>query len=481
VPIRRPAPIAFALLTVAALLPAPALAAGGGVDAGTLATVLFLVAAVGGAYLMTHFVVDWLQRAFLVSTSVEYLLLGLLVGLFLQPGSRDAIPAAGSPAEHAAGFIAWPDPLDDLTVLAPLIALAAGWTGLIYGMTLRLSTLFEHRDGALRLAVVEGLLTAIPVAFAAWGLMRVSMPSVTDEPGASVLMLCAGVLGVTAWAGSTSAMDVVRRRYKVDGAVLSMLVRGARFGDLIAILAFGTLFAVFHGVAVPSLPSDAPVYRLPTPVEWVVITIGLGLALGALFAWFLDEDDSDTGALLALTGIIAFASGAAFFLDLSGLTINMILGLTLINISGAGDKVRRSIEGTYRPITLLLLLLAGALWTPPPWLLTVLLTLVVLGVRLGGKILSGLVASIGTDIRRDVFRGVIGQGDVAIAMAVSFKLVYDVARGPEVFDAAARGTIDATYTAILVGVVIHEIVAPRMLKGLLVDAGEIRAETGPGG
>lgn len=463
------------------LLPLPAVAAGAGPDSGTLTTVIVLIAVIGVAYLMTHFVVDWLQKLFLVSTSVEYLLLGLLIGTFLLPKKLSLTGGEGSPAQAASAYIPWPEPLEDLTLIAPLIALAAGWTGLIYGMTLRVSTLFERRDGALRLAVVDGLLTAVPVALVALLVLRATLPDLTSDPEASALMLCAGVLGVTAWAGSTSAMDVVRRRYQVDGGFLGTLVRGARFSDLLAILAFGILFAVFHGVAVPTLGEAAPSARLPTPVEWVVITLGLGAALGALFAWFLDEDDSEAGTLLALTGIIAFASGAAFFLDLSGLTINMILGLMLINISRAGDAVRKSIQGTYRPITLLLLLLAGAMWTPPPLVLTVLLTLVVLGVRLGGKVLSGMVTSVGTDIRRDVFRGMIGQGDVAIAMAVSFKLVYDIARDPELFDAAAQGAIDATYTAILIGVVVHEIIAPRMLKGLLVDAGQIRAETGPGG
>lgn len=437
--------------------------------------VVLLIAVIGAAYLLTHFVVDWLQRTFLISTSIEYLLLGVLIGMLILPTK------GREPVTDAAllGLIAWPEPLSSLAVVAPLIALAAGWIGLIYGMSIRASSLLERRDGALRLAVIEGLVTAAPVALASYGIFNVLYPGATDESHAA-LMLSAGVLGVTAWAGSTSAMDVVRRRYSVGGSFLDTLVRAARFSDFFAILAFGVLFAVFHGVAVPEISSDAPLGRLPTEVEWVVITLGLGAALGALFSWFLDEDDSDTGSLLALTGIIAFASGAAFFLDLSGLTINLVLGMVLINVSKSGDKVRRSIEGTYRPITLLLLLLAGAMWTPPPLLLTALLTLVVLGVRLGGKILSGMVASMGTTLRRDIFRGMVGQGDVAIAMAVSFKLVYDVALMPGILEDYAHDAIDATYTAILIGVIVHEVVAPRILKGLLVDTGDIKDEN-PGG
>jgi NhaP-type Na+/H+ or K+/H+ antiporter len=59
------------------------------------------------------------------------------------------------------------------------------------------------------------------------------------------------------------------------------------------------------------------------------------------------------------------------------------------------------------------------------------------------------------------------QGDVAVAMALSFRLVYT---GP---------TVDLAYTAVLFGVVVHELVSPRLLRGLLVDAGELREDLGP--
>ena len=84
--------------------------------------------------------------------------------------------------------------------------------------------------------------------------------------------------------------------------------------------------------------------------------------------------------------------------------------------------------------------------------------------RLSGKVLFLWLASLGTNLRRDAFRGLIGQGHVAVAMALSMKIVF---HGPG---------IDIAYTAILVCVVVHELIAPRLLKGLLVDAGVIQRE-----
>lgn len=476
--IRHAAPVILAIGLL--LFASPAHAAGGGADAGSLALVVLLIAVVGFAYLMTHFLVDWLQRLFLVATSVEYLVLGVLLGIVLVPDHDTRDTVAWLQQDTFLGALPWPEPVSELTALAPLIALAAGWLGLIYGMSLDVRTLIQQQDGALRLALLEGLFVAVPVGLVGLVVLRTVLPP-EDPNTASAEVLCAGVLGMTAWAGSTSAMDVVRRRYKLAGETLVSLVRGARFSDMLAILAFGVLFAVYHDLAAPEVAIEAPTARVPTPVEWSVITLGLGAALGALFAWFLDEDDSDNGTLLALVGIIAFASGAAYFLELSEITVNLVLGMVLVNVSRSGPKVRRTVQGTYRPMNLLLLLLAGALWDMPPLVLTIGLTLTLVFVRGLGKAAAGWTASFGTSLRRDVFRGLIGQGDVAIAMAVTFKLVYDLGVPAEFTDPAVTGAIDATYTAILVAVVLHEIIAPRILKGLLVDAGEIRREAGAGG
>src|SRR5210317_275314 len=80
-------------------------------SADDLGTVVLLVIVIGVAYVLAHNVVERLQRRFLVVSGAEYLLLGFLLG-----------PAF--PAIHA---------LDNVTGLLPIIALAAGWVGLLRG------------------------------------------------------------------------------------------------------------------------------------------------------------------------------------------------------------------------------------------------------------------------------------------------------------------------------------------------------------
>ena len=270
--------------------------------------------------------------------------------------------------------------------------------------------------------------------------------------------LCAWILALTTWAGSSDAMRVVQLRYPQKGAVLNTLIQTAHLGDLLAITGFGFLFCAFHHEVIPQ-----SALRTPTAVEWGVITLGIGTVLGGLFTVFLGKEDEGANTLLPLVGIITFAAGAAFFLDLSALLVNLVLGVVLVNTAQQGVNVRQTLMRTVRPISLILLVFAGALWTPPPLWPTVILSGGLIVLRLLGKVLFLWIATLGTSMRKDVFRGLIGQGHVAVAMALSTKLVF-------------HGTgIDIVYTSILVSVVVHELVAPHA-KGLLVDSGLIRHE-----
>ena len=404
-----------------------------------LTTVVTLVLGVGAAYLLAHFVVDGLQKRFLLNTNAEYIGLGILLG-----------PAvAAVPAFH------------DLTPIAPIIALATGWVGLLYGMELNLRKLLGTRDNSLRLALMDGAGVVIPVLFTTqWFLQAPILESLgTDPLSRNDAWLCAWILALTAWAGSSDAMSIVRRRYPQKGPILETLKQTAHLGDLFAIAGFGFLFCAFHQEVIPRTA-----LRAPTPVEWAAITLGIGTGLGGLFTVFLGKEDAHANTLLPLVGIITFAAGAAFFLDLSALLVNLVLGVVLINTAQQGNNVRKTLEGTVRPISLILLVFAGALWSPPPLWPTVVLSIGLIVLRLLGKVSFLWLATLGTSMRKDTFRGLIGQGHVAVAMALSTKLVF-------------HGTgIDIVYTAILVSVVVHELVAPRLLKGLLVDSGLIRNE-----
>ncbi len=403
-----------------------------GGDAGPL----LLIVVVGAAYLLTHFVVNRLQRRFLFVSGIEYVVLGVLLG--------------PSVVNTMAVF-------DNLGRLAPVIAFAAGWIALLYGMEFKLRDLFDEARGlALRLALVDVLGTGAAVGFGGYVFFRSGL---VMEPVSEPEAACAAaMLACAAAAGSSTAVDLIGETYPdIPSRLLPTLRQTARFSDMLALLGLGLVFCIFQ-----QNPGEPTTYAAD-PASWAWATLGLGVGLGALFALFLGNEADANSRFLALVGITVFAAGASFFLDISALTVNMLLGAVLVN-SKDGPAVAETLDSSLKPVTLVLMVFAGAMWVPVPAWAAVVVVAGYLATRALSKASSLFLASLGTPLRRDVFRGLMDQGNVSVAIAVTFRLVY---HGP---------AADLAYTAVLVSVMIHQLLAPRMLKRLLIDAGELDSD-----
>lgn len=407
---------------------------------GSMVLLLTILLGIGCAYLLAHFLVDRLQKRMLFVSGVEYVLLGILLGT-------------------STGV------LTDLDHLAPVVAFGTGWVGLLDGVGLRMGRLRRLPRWSVRLASVDLLVVGGTVALGAWA----TFVHVLGTPAIDA-WLPAGVLGCAAASGSQSASKLLMRRYPQlarredaeepvaapDGSLLRLVDETARLTQTFSILAFGVLLCLFH----PDLPG---VEQQPVAAEWLLLMLGLGLALGVLFRLLVSHESTDNQRFMAMVGIICFATGAAYFLDLSDLTVNLVLGAVLAQ-GTKGRQLEDTLTATLAPVLLLLLVLSGVLWTPVPVAAGVLLSAVALSLRALSKVAAGTVAAAGTPLRGDVGRGLLSQGAVALGMGLSYKLVFS---GPNV---------DLAFTAILVSVVVSEAAAPRMLKGLLVDAGELRED-----
>ena len=185
----------------------------------------------------------------------------------------------------------------------------------------------------------------------------------------------------------------------------------------------------------------------------------LGVLLGPTFP-AIDVFDNLTG----IVPIIAFASGGAYFLELSPLAVNLSMGFVLVNFARGGHLLHSTLESTERPMALVLMIFAGALWEPTDLEVTLLALAGFLILRTSFKWLASLIASWGTSLRKDLFRGLLAHGDVTLAMAVSFRLVYQ------------GGAADLAYSVVLGSIIVNDLLAPRLLRGLLADEGEIQRE-----
>ena len=418
-------------------------AASGGNEKGTageLGTVVFLVLVVGVAYVLAHNVVERLQRRFLIVSGAEYLFLGILLGPVVL---------------HIDAFEG------GLEGLFPVIALAAGWVGLLRGTDFDFASLQKLDPATWRIVFLHHLIPGAAVGAAAFYFF--TEPGVVykafeiGEHEKHMAMLSAAALACFAATDSAEPFDLLSRRYEISGRLSPLLRAGTRLGDILVILAFGLIFCVFRGGSDGVLASDAAL--------WAWVTVLLGGTLGFLFSLFLAGDESDNSRFLALVGIIAFASGGAYLLDLSSLAVNLIMGFVLVNFARGGNLLHSTLESTERPMTIVLLIFAGALWAPTDLEMTLLALAGFLALRTGGKWLASVMAAWGTTLRRDIFRGLLAHGDVTLAMAVSFRLVY-----------RDNPAVDIAYSVVLGSIIINDLIAPRLLRGLLADQGEIQRE-----
>jgi len=211
----------------------------------------------------------------------------------------------------------------------------------------------------------------------------------------------------------------------------------------------------------PSAAIAARVADLDDVLPIVVATIVFALATGAgaerwwlalmplaaglvtgLIGWLLFERaESAAERGVYVLGALALAGGAAAFLRASPLTVGLVAGVFWTLAPGRADRIVRDDLGRLQhPLVVLLLVAAGAVWTPSTagaWLLVPFLLF-----RLAGKVAGAWVSS---RVLRDVPPGdlaayLMSPGVVGIAFALNFRQVLPDASGEALLWAVTAGT-----------------------------------------
>ncbi|HET7187685.1 MAG TPA: hypothetical protein VFI52_05995, partial [Gemmatimonadaceae bacterium] len=204
----------------------------------------------------------------------------------------------------------------------------------------------------------------------------------------------------------------------------------------------------------PVLVNGRPI----TATEWMAITLGIGVACGVLFHLFVgDEHDSDR-IFVSLAGGVILVSGAASYVGLSPLLAALVFGAILVNTSGNRDEIAAAIARVERPLYFVLLVFAGAAWQPSQrdWVIPVLLFLAARAVaKLGGTRLvtraNGMLPVLGADWGR----GLVGQGGLALAIALNY--VYQ-----------DGGTLPYfVFTAAVASVLLTDLLSARLVQSVI--------------
>ena len=194
--------------------------------------VLSLIAVTVVAWLGAHVLLERVQQRWAITTGGEYLLIGVLVG-----------PAFS-------GLIGLPEltliTSEVLSDLAPLMALAIGWLGLLYGTQINVRKALQNAEGKwdlrpFQLAAVESTFSFVLAGAVSWAaLTQLGLPGTEDLSQADV-WLCSAVLGVVASVGSTQVLAVVKDRFRASGPTTDLLDGAHRFEEPVSVVVCGAL------------------------------------------------------------------------------------------------------------------------------------------------------------------------------------------------------------------------------------------------
>lgn len=369
----------------------------------------------------------------LLTTGTHFLLLGLLVGPILNLVTTEII-----------------------VQLEPFLALGLGWIGLMFGLQL------DQRH--LRLFPPSYLLFTILQAIATfgifWGIGYAAVRLTPGlPPGADVAILAAAS---TAAVSTPAGVALISRTFRLQGKLARFLFYVSSLDALVGIVALQITYAVYH-------PSTLGPGTMGWAL-WLGAALANGIIFGVFFLWITRPKPEREELILFLVGVVIFQAGTALYLGVSPLFVAAVTGMVVGNLSPARRRVYSVLEAWEKPIYVILLILAGAMITWPTWLVLPIAAAYLL-LRGAGKVIGGSVA---TRVVRLPFRapagaglGLIPQGGISLAMAMSIVLTYGAAAG---YHAAA---LDVMFTAIVIAVAASELIGPFLTRDLLRKVGEI--------
>lgn len=373
-----------------------------------------LVLIIAGAYLAAHWAFEWLGHRYLLVSGAEYLLLGILLG----PQVSGLLQASV------------------LDGFAPFMTLALGWIGAVVGSHFYLPLLVRTRNVLFNVAFAEAILTLVVCAGLLTGALAwlFELPLIDTVPPAVTL-------AAIATASSPAGVALLTQRRVRRGIVVRQIEVATDIDAFTAIVTFSLLLCIAHATPTSGV-------RAPTPTEWAAISVAIGCVGGALFHLFVGTERNVDRLFISIAGAVILASGAAAYLRLSPLLPAMLIGALLMNTSRNREEIRQALTRVERPFYFVLLIFAGAAWDPgiAAWWVIPAVVFVVLrtftkmaSARLAAR-LNGMVPVLGPHWGR----ALLGQGGLAIAIALNYHLFHGGLLLPDVVFTAAVASVLVT-------------------------------------
>ncbi|MEA2062438.1 MAG: cation:proton antiporter [Gemmatimonadota bacterium] len=309
--------------------------------------------------------------------------------------------------------------LDDrmLANLEPVLDLALGWTGLLFGLQFRLPRLRRYPPGFTLVSFSQALATMLVVGAVMAPALSSVFPAAAPEQLWPAVILLAAVGAIS----SPSATALAARKVRKIKSGLGRLVHYVSSTDPVLPLVAFSIATGFLRQGTLSLQNG---------LEAVAVSVLIGLVLGLLFYSFARHRHGENELIFFVLAFTVFSGGVASYLGLSSLFISAVIGATLANRLEISERVFRVLATRERPILIVFSVLVGASWDPGSGAVPALMMLLVLylAARIAGKL--GGMAVIRPVLGGRVESGstlaglaLLGQGGMSIALVANYLLL----------------------------------------------------------
>jgi len=341
------------------------------------------------------------------------------------------------------------DVFDEATLaqLQPALLFALAWIGFLFGLQFEVRQLKRLPRFYFSITAVQALLTFLLVTVPLYLLLGWYYPG-SSPP---YLLAQAVILGSTACCSAQAALAIAAQSHSLASRPALQLLRYVSSVD-------GLFGLTFFALAICAMAGAAGTGSLAAAVsQWLFATLLMAGAPALILVVLSRTSLVRQEFPLFLVGAVMLCAGMAHTIHHTPLISGLICGVLVANFSRHRLRALAVVMPSEKPIYIILLLIIGA-----GWRLSFDFSLVVMALyfilRLMGKLAGVRVA---TAVFRPQYPvpgwlglGLVSEGGLAIAIIVSYRLLYDTA------------VSDTLVTIIILSVLIGELIGPRLILGL---------------
>ena len=403
---------------------------------GEEASIFVVLGVIASAYLLSYLLLQWLSQRYGFVTGVPYVVLGII-----------AVPATG---------LLEPPLMEGLE---PLIAVAVGAVALAAGLEVNARKLADQGATTIKLSLMVAAVTVGVVVLGPWIAIRQWQPPMESVVWWPALL----VLGALALVSDGRPLEALAKHLKLDNHAIEQAREVSWLSTMLAVVVFGIALSIHN-------PGHEWFGNWMDLGPWFFLHLMVGGVLGAIGGTMMQARPDDDRVLTILLGVVLTTSAVGYVTSLSIVFVNFVAGVVLINMSSESLRLRQMLDSANAPFYVLLLFVAGTMWTVglSPWVYVAvagyLMLRVVgrwLGVALFRPRLSGYRPEPG------MYRALLAPGALSAAMIIDFSFGFGTS--PE---------IKLVISGLVLILIAEEVISYFLLRGWLIDIADMGATRG---